>query len=71
MRKTLNVEERLFAEAKAACGARTDTEVVHLALEAVVRLAGNEILLSFRGSEPDATDVPRRREEPSPKRRVA
>ena len=71
MKKTFDVDAKLLAEAKEACGAITDTEVVHLGLQAVVRRAANERLLALRGSEPDAVDAPRRREKPSPKRRVA
>jgi hypothetical protein len=31
MKKTLNIDDKLFAEAKAACGAATDTETVRSA----------------------------------------
>ena len=39
MKKTLNVDDQLFQEAKAACGATTETETVRLGLEALVRHA--------------------------------
>ena len=55
-------------EAKVACGATTDTDVVRLGLEALVRLAAYERLRALRGSEIDAVDVPRRRERISAKR---
>jgi hypothetical protein len=72
MKKTLNIDDTLFMEAKAACGASTDTETVRLGLEALVRHAAYARLSALRGSEPDAEDVPRRREPPSLKRgRVA
>jgi Arc/MetJ family transcription regulator len=71
MKKTFNVDDKLFKEAKTACGASTDTQTVRLGLEALVRHAAYESLRALRGSEPDARDVPRRREGPSPKRRVA
>jgi len=71
MKKTLNVDDELFKQAKAACGAATDTETVRLGLEALVRRAANERLRALRGSEPHAQDVPRRREKPRAKRRVA
>jgi hypothetical protein len=71
MKKTFNVDDKLFTEAKAACGAKTDTETVRLGLEALVRHAAYERLRGLLGSEPRAQDVPRRREKPSPKRRVA
>jgi hypothetical protein len=34
VKKTFNIDEDLFREAKAACGATTDTETVRLGLEA-------------------------------------
>lgn len=71
LKKTLNVDDELFTEAKAACGATTDTETVRLGLEALVRHAAYERLRALRGAEPYARDVPRRRERPSPKRTVA
>ena len=71
MKKTLNVDDELFEEAKAACGAATDTETVRLGLEALARSAAYERLRALRGSEPDAQDVPRRREKPAVKRREA
>lgn len=61
MKKTLHIDERLLQEAKAAVGARTDTETVRLGLEALVRRGAYERLRRLRGSEPKAHDVPRRR----------
>jgi Arc/MetJ family transcription regulator len=71
MKKTLNVDDKLLQEAKAACGAATDTETVRLGLEALVRHAAYERLRGLLGSEPHAQDVPRRREKRSSKRRAA
>lgn len=71
MKKTLNVDDGLLREAKAACGAASDTETVRLGLEALVRHAAYERLRALRGSEPHAQDVPRRREKQPAKRRVA
>ena len=71
MKKTLNVDDKLFKEAKVACGATTDTETVRLGLEALVRHAAYQRLRALRGAELHARDVPRRRERLSPKRRVA
>jgi Arc/MetJ family transcription regulator len=65
MKKTLNIDDELFSSAKAACGASTDTETVRLGLEALVRRAAYDRLRSLRGSEPEAEDVPRRREDAS------
>jgi hypothetical protein len=70
-KKTLNVDSALFEQAKAACGATTDTETVRLGLEALVRHAAYQRLRALIGSEPDAQDVPRRRVEPSAKHHVA
>ncbi len=64
MKKTLNIEDKLFQEAKAACGATTDTETVRLGLEALVRHAAYQRLRALLGTEPGAQDVPRRREKP-------
>ena len=61
MRKTLNIDEQLLAEAKRSCHASTDTETVRLGLEALVQKAAYQRLAALLGSEPDAQDVPRRR----------
>ena len=63
MKKTLNIDERLLAEAKVASGAITDTDTIRLGLEAVVRHAAYQRLRALRGTEPHALDVPRRHEE--------
>ena len=71
MKKTLNIDDKLFEDAKAACGAATDTETVRLGLQALVRHAAYQRLQAFAGTEPDAQDVPRRREPPATKRQTA
>ena len=71
MKKTFNIDNELLQEAKKACGANTDTETVRLGLEALVRHAAYERLRALLGSEPDAQDVPRRREKPSRKSKAA
>jgi Arc/MetJ family transcription regulator len=71
MKKTFHVDDELFKEAKAACGATTDTATVRLGLEALVRHAAYGRLQALRGTEPGARDVPRRREAPSSRRREA
>lgn len=71
MKKTLNIDDTLLQEAKTACGVTTDTETVRLGLEALIRHAAYERLRSLRGSEPQARDVPRRRERSSSRRKVA
>jgi Arc/MetJ family transcription regulator len=69
MKKTLNIDEKLLAEAREATGARTDTEAVRLGLEAVIRSAAYQRMRSFLGSESYSKDVPRRREAPARSRR--
>ncbi len=70
MKKTFNIDEELFKEAKLACGAATDTETVRLGLEALVRHAAYQRLRELRGTEPRADDVPRRREKARTNRKV-
>ena len=71
MKKTFNVDAKLLKEARAAVHAGTDTETIRLGLEALVRHAAYQGLRTFLGTEPDAKDVPRRREKPVSKRRAA
>jgi len=71
MKKTLNIDAKLLKEAKEVSGATTDTDTVRLGLEALVRHAAYQALRAYGGSEPDAKDVPRRRERPAAKRRIA
>lgn len=71
MKKTLNIDDELFEQAKKLCGAKTDTETVRLGLESLVRRAAYERIRALRGAEPQAQDIPRRRERATPKRRIA
>ncbi|HVA64896.1 MAG TPA: type II toxin-antitoxin system VapB family antitoxin [Terriglobales bacterium] len=68
MKKTLNIEAKLLAEARTVCGATTDTETIHRGLQELVRRAAIQRLRALTGSEPHAQDVPRRREEPLARR---
>lgn len=70
-KKTFNVDAKLLIEARAAAGAATDTETIHLGLEALVRRAAYERLRALGGADPDAQDVPRRRERPRRRRRAS
>jgi Arc/MetJ family transcription regulator len=65
MKKTLHIDEELLAEARKAVGAETDTQTVRMGLEALLRSAAYQRLRTLRGSEPGASDVPRRREAPA------
>ena len=72
MKKTFNVDDKLLKEARKACGASTDTETIRLGLEALVRHDAYQRTRAILGTEPDAQDVPRRREPAGRrKRRVA
>lgn len=51
MKKTLNIDEKLLADARAACHASTDTDTIRLGLEALVRHAAYQRLRAFRGTE--------------------
>jgi hypothetical protein len=62
MKKTLHIDESLLRDARAASGAKTDTDTVRLGFEARVRRAAYARLRTLRGSEPHAADTPRRRE---------
>jgi Arc/MetJ family transcription regulator len=62
MKKTLHIDERLLRDARAASGAKTDTETVRLGLEALVRQGAYERLRALRGKEPRPAVVRRRRE---------
>ena len=70
VKKTFTVDEKLFREAKAVCGATTDSETVRLGLEALVRHAASERLRALRGVELHARDVPRRRQRLPARHRV-
>jgi hypothetical protein len=64
VKKTVHIDQALLEQAKAACGAPTSTETIRLGLEALVRHAAAKRLAALAGSQPDAQDVPRRREPP-------
>lgn len=73
VKKTLNIDPKLLKDAKAACGAKTDTDAVRQALQGLVRHAAYQRAASLIGSEAgsEVVDVPRRREKASAKRKVA
>jgi len=71
MKKTLHIDETLLREARSASGARTDTDTVRLGLEALVRQAAYDRLRALRGTEPNATGVPRRRAAGAARKRSA
>jgi len=69
MKKTLHIDEKLLAEARAATGASTDTDTVRQGLQALVRHAAYQRLRALRGSEPEPRQAPRRREQAAPRAR--
>jgi len=71
VKKTFNIDPKLLKDAKAACGASTETDAIRQGLQMIVRHNAYQRLKEFIGSEPDAKDVPRRREPAARKRRVA
>jgi Arc/MetJ family transcription regulator len=71
MKKTLHIDEELLRAARQASGAATDTETVRLGLESLLRHAAYQRLRALRGSEPDAAEVPRRRQKGNTKHRAA
>ncbi len=71
MKKTMHIDEKLLSAARLACGATTDTETVRLGLEALMRHAAYQRTRALRGTEPFARAVPRRREKPARRRKVA
>jgi hypothetical protein len=69
IKKTMLLNRALLADAKAACGAETDTATVHEGLQALVRAAARRRMQALLGTlaERGPLDVPRRRR---PARRV-
>lgn len=71
VKKTFNVDPKLLKAAREAVGGATATDTIRLGLEALVRHEAYQRLKQYFGSEPDAKDVPRRREKPKSKRKAA
>jgi Arc/MetJ family transcription regulator len=71
MKKTLHLDDVLLADARAACGAATDTETIRLALEGLVRDAAYERLRALLGSEKNAKDAPAGKKRASTRRKAA
>jgi Arc/MetJ family transcription regulator len=65
MKKTLHIDEKLLAEARAATGASSDTLTVRLGLEALVRDAAYQRLRAMLGTQRDIQTMPRRRMAPA------
>ncbi len=61
MRKTINVDADLLAQAREMSHARTDTEAIHLGLRQLVSHIASQEIRKLGGTEPYAMDTPRRR----------
>jgi Bacterial antitoxin of type II TA system, VapB len=64
MKKTLEIDAELLAEAKTAIGATTDTATIRAGLEALVRHAAYQRLAALLGTWPDITVPPRHKRQP-------
>ena len=67
MRTTLNIDDRLLAEAQRLTQIREKTALVRAGLEALIARAGAERLAALGGTEPALRAAPRRR--PAARRR--
>jgi Arc/MetJ family transcription regulator len=61
MRTTLNLDEKLLEEARRSTGIGQKTELIHHALQTVVKQEAARRLISLGGSDPSARVAPRRR----------
>lgn len=61
MKTTLNIDDRLLAEARRLTRIEEKTALVHAGLEALIAQASARRLAALGGSEPAVTAVPRRR----------
>ena len=71
MKKTLNIDETLLAEARKAAGSSTDTDTVRLGLEALVRQAAYQRAAALIGSAKDFVAPPRRRDSSLARRKAS
>ena len=71
MKKTLNIDEVLLAEAREASGSSTDTDTVRLGLEALVRHAAYQRAAALLGSAKNFVAPPRRRDSAAAKRKAS
>lgn len=64
MRTTLNVDDRLLAEAQRLTGLKEKGALVREGLRALIERESARRLARLGGSEPELEPVPRRRSEP-------
>jgi hypothetical protein len=63
MKKTMLIDNGLLAQARAACGASSDTETVRQGLQALIQHQAYQEMRKLLGTERGpVVDVPRRRE---------
>jgi Arc/MetJ family transcription regulator len=61
MRTTVNLDDRLLAQAQDLCGPLERTTLLREALQALVERESARRLAALAGSQPDLQPVPRRR----------
>jgi Arc/MetJ family transcription regulator len=61
MRSTLNIDDRLIAEARRLTGIKEKTALVHAALEALIARELARRLAALGGTQPNFQAAPRRR----------
>jgi Arc/MetJ family transcription regulator len=64
MKTTLNIDDRLLAEARRLTKIEETTALVHAGLEALIARCSERRLATLGGSEPTVAPVPRRRSRP-------
>lgn len=65
MRTTLNIDDKLLAEAQAITGLAEKTALVREALKALIERESARRLARLGGSEPQLQPIPRRQSDPS------
>ena len=61
MRTTINIDDKLFAEAVKATGIKGKTELLSAGLQSLVRAAAMQRLIALGGTMPDFEAAPRHR----------
>jgi len=61
MRTTINIDDKLFAEASKVTGIKSKTALIHAGLQEILTTAAIKHLISLRGTMPDFQAAPRRK----------
>lgn len=64
MKTTLNIDDRLLADARRLTRIEEKTALVHAGLEALIAKVSAERLAALGGTEPSLAPIPRRRSMP-------